>query len=152
MDNNELQSLVCNISDEFFNISFKHKAIFNYRLRTTGGRYLIKSHDIEINPHSYELYGMNELIDIIKHELCHYHLHIQGKGYMHKDLEFKELLKKVGGTRFSKQIRQQRELPFRYKLVCKKCNHIYYRKRKIDYKKFRCGKCNGKLKMIKIKL
>ena len=41
---------------------------------------------------------MEELIGIIKHELCHYHLHLEGKGYQHRDKDFKELLKKVGGT------------------------------------------------------
>jgi predicted SprT family Zn-dependent metalloprotease len=34
-----------------------HCAYFNKRLRTTGGRYLLKSHDIEINPKQYEHYG-----------------------------------------------------------------------------------------------
>ena len=28
---------------------------------------------------------MEELIGIIKHELCHYHLHLEGKGYQHRD-------------------------------------------------------------------
>ena len=44
--------------------------------------------------------GEKELIGIIKHELCHYHLHLEGKGYQHQDQEFKKLLKKVGAPRF----------------------------------------------------
>lgn len=147
MENEELQSLVCYISQKFFNDSFNHKAVFNQRLRTTAGRYLLKSHYIEINPQYYQLYGMDELINVVKHELCHYHLHIHGKGYMHKDKDFKQLLKRVNGTRFSKQIKERRELPLRYEFVCKKCGQIYFRKRKIDYKKYRCGKCKGKLKI-----
>ena len=43
---------------------------------------------------------MEELIRIIKHELCHYHLHLEGKGYKHRDQDFKELLQKVGASRF----------------------------------------------------
>ena len=62
------------------------------RLRTTGGRYLLKSHDIEINPKQYEHYGKKAIIDIVKHELCHYHLHILGKKVIkHKDRDFKML-------------------------------------------------------------
>lgn len=89
MNNQELQSLVCDISLKYFKIPFKHNAYFNSRLRTTGGRYLLKSHDIEINPKQYEHYGKEAIIDIVKHELCHYHLHILGKGYKHKDRDFK---------------------------------------------------------------
>ena len=47
----------------------------------------------EINPLVVEVYGMEELIGVIKHELCHYHLHIEGKGYRHRDADFKNLLK-----------------------------------------------------------
>ena len=43
---------------------------------------------------------MEELIGIIKHELCHYHLHIEGKGYQHRDRDFKQLLQKVDAPRF----------------------------------------------------
>ena len=76
MDNKALQELVSNIPIEYFNKPFKHNAVFNKRLRTTGGRYLLNSHDIEINPKQYEYFGVEALIDIIKHELCHYHCFI----------------------------------------------------------------------------
>ncbi|MBW9235681.1 hypothetical protein JQK62_26520, partial [Leptospira santarosai] len=35
-----------------------------------------------------------------RHELCHYHLHIEGKGYKHRDKEFKDLLKVTKSPRF----------------------------------------------------
>lgn len=35
---------------------------------------------------------------IIKHELCHYHLHLRGMGYKHRDADFKTLLAQVGGV------------------------------------------------------
>ena len=53
---------------------FLHKAVFNNRLRTTGGRYLLKSHNIELNYRYYELYGEEELVGIIKHELFIIHI------------------------------------------------------------------------------
>ncbi|WP_143522828.1 SprT family protein, partial [Pseudomonas sp. 2822-15] len=72
---------------------------FNPRLRTTGGRYSLLDHHIEINPKHLEYFGEKELTQIIKHELCHYHLHLEGRGYKHKDNDFKYLLKEVGGAR-----------------------------------------------------
>lgn len=39
---------------------------------------------------------------------------------------------------------------YNYKIQCKECGQIYYRKRLIkDFiKKYRCGKCRGKLELI----
>lgn len=91
MNNDKLQRMVENLSEEKFGRTFQHRAYFNKRLRTTGGRYLLKSHDIEINPKQYEHYGEDAVVKIILHELCHYHLHIAGKGYQHKDRDFKRL-------------------------------------------------------------
>lgn len=80
MDNRELQKLVEEISLKDFNRRFKHLASFNPRLRTTGGRYLLRSHNIEINKKYLDERGIDEIIGIIKHELCHYHLHIGKRG------------------------------------------------------------------------
>lgn len=91
MNNDKLQRMVENLSEEKFGRTFRHCAYFNKRLRTTGGRYLLKSHDIEINPKQYEHYGEDAVVKIILHELCHYHLHIAGKGYQHKDQDFKTI-------------------------------------------------------------
>ena len=55
---------------------------------------MLSDHSIEINPLVLEVHGMEELIGVIKHELCHYHLHIEGKGYRHRDADFKNLLNK----------------------------------------------------------
>ena len=100
MDNQELQELVRRLSLENFQRPFLHQAYFNPRLRSTGGRYLLQSHNIEINPKAYELYGLKEIQGIVLHELCHYHLHIEGKGYQHRDKDFRELLRKVDAPRF----------------------------------------------------
>ena len=81
-----------------------HKAMFNSRLRTTGGRYLLNTHNIELNYRYYEMYGKEELVGIVKHELCHYHLHIAGRGYKHRDKDFRELLKAVDAPRFCKRM------------------------------------------------
>lgn len=81
--------------------SFLHKATFNGRLTSTGGRYFTKSHHIEISRRQLEQFGADDVEKIIKHELCHYHLHILGRGYQHRDEEFKTLLQEVGERDFA---------------------------------------------------
>ena len=65
MDEQEIQRLVEEVSLQYFEMPFLHKAVFNNRLRTTGGRYLLKSHNIELNYRYYELYGEEELVGLL---------------------------------------------------------------------------------------
>lgn len=148
MDDEALQKWVERVSMEWFNRPFLHKATFNRRLKATGGRYFTKSHNIEISPHQLENFGAEETEKIIKHELCHYHLHIMKRGYQHRDQDFKRLLAHVGGSRYCQSLperQSRRPAPFRYKLVCRNCGTEYLRRRKIDPAKYACGKCRGKL-------
>lgn len=144
----ELQKMVEELSEKYFNKPFLHKASFNSRLRTTGGRYLLQSHNIELNRKSYEKFGIKELEGIILHELCHYHLHIEGKGYKHRDKDFRELLKRVGAPRYCSTIEEKKK-GVTYIYTCNQCGQKYYRKRKINLSKYCCGKCFGKLKLTK---
>jgi SprT-like protein len=141
----ELQRLVEQISTNFFAHPFAHRAYFNPRLRTTGGRYVLRTHNIEINPKHYEAYGMEELVGIIKHELCHYHLHLSGRGYKHKDADFKQLLKQVGGSRYCQSVAPRKRQEYRYELMCQSCGMRYLRKRRMNTRKYVCGKCKGRL-------
>ncbi|ETP68409.1 hypothetical protein AC739_07185 [Planococcus glaciei] len=150
MTNNELTELIKEISHSVFHKPFRHKGIFNARLRTTGGRYLLRSSNIEINPKSYEKFGFNELEGIIKHELCHYHLHIEGKGYKHRDADFRTLLKESGAPRFCSSIepRATTAKPAkRYVYECVACNANYVRKIRMNVERYRCGRCSGKLSL-----
>ena len=152
MEEQELQKLVEKISLELFGKPFKHKASFNAKLRTTGGRYLLGTHNIEINKKYFEQLGEKELIGIIKHELCHYHLHLEGKGYQHRDLEFKWLLKKVDAPRFCNRLPDAPKKRSLKKLLiyqCTKCHQQYQRKRSINTGRYVCGKCRGKLAKFK---
>lgn len=149
MDQKQLQDLVMKISEKSFGKAFRHIAVFNPRLRTTGGRYLLKTHNLEFNPKQLEHHGEEEFIKIIKHELCHYHLHLEGRGYKHQDTDFKSLLKQVGGSRYCQAIPgARRQSQWSYIYECVNCHQKYKRKRRIDLKKYRCGICRGKLKLI----
>jgi len=153
MEDRQLQRWIERVSLESFGRPFRHQARFNSRLRSTGGRYFTKSHDIEISPHQLALYGEAEVEKIIKHELCHYHLHLQRRGYKHGDPEFKALLQQVGGTRYCRALPdalKKRKEPYRYKLVCVNCSMAYLRKRKADPRKYACGKCRGRLRLVQL--
>ncbi|MCY9514396.1 SprT family protein [Paenibacillus apiarius] len=148
--NERLQAWIEQVSIRDFGKPFRHKARYNARLKSTGGRYLLKSHDIEINPKQLAANGAEEVERIIKHELCHYHLHIEGRGYRHRDKEFKDLLQAVGGSRYCKALpgaAPKRTEPYRYRLECGHCGQAYLRKRQVDVKRYVCGRCRGPLRL-----
>lgn len=144
MNNKELQRLTESISENLFNKKFKHKAYFNNRLRTTGGRYLLKSHNIEVNNKQFDTYGTKAVIDIIKHELCHYHLHLEGKGYQHRDKDFKELSRITGAPRYCSAITNYEDR-VKHVYQCNHCGTEFKRIRKVNTQKMVCGICSGKL-------
>ncbi|AOM84126.1 SprT family protein [Salisediminibacterium beveridgei] len=149
MTNDELQLRTEHLSERFFNRPFKHNIRFNARLRTTGGRYLLKSHNIEINPKQLAHFGEDALDGIIKHELCHYHLHLEGKGYQHRDQDFKQWIEESGATRYCQLVPGTRNRSEKLHIYrCKDCNQKYERRRRMDVSRYVCGKCKGKLKLI----
>ena len=143
MNEHELQNLTEEISRTSFHREFRHKITYNKRLRSSGGRYLLKTGNIEINPLVEQELGLEALIGVIKHELCHYHLHQTSGGYRHRDQDFKRLLAQVGGSRFVERMRKPN---FIYE--CTACHHCYPRMRKMNTKRYVCGKCRGKLILL----
>lgn len=143
MNEHELQNLTEEISRTSFHREFTHKITYNKRLRSSGGRYLLQTGNIEINPLVEQELGLEALIGVIKHELCHYHLHQSGGGYRHRDADFKRLLHQVGGSRF---VERMKEPNFIYE--CTACHHRYPRMRKMNTNRYVCGKCRGKLILL----
>lgn len=148
----ELQKWVEQISVHYFGRPFLHQASFNTRLRATGGRYFNHTHHIEISWSHYRKFGVDEVEKIIKHELCHYHLHLMKRGYRHRDPDFKQLLKQVGGSRYCQSVTAPKREPYRYKLYCRGCGQEYMRKRKVNVRKYVCGACRGKLTLQELTL
>lgn len=148
METSDLQKLVESISLTYFDRPFEHRASFNNRLRTTGGRYHLASHDLDFNPKVLEKLGKETLIGIIKHELCHYHLHLEGKGSQHKDREFKDMLKDVGGLRFVPSMKGQQKAADHWQYQCRKCGTVAQRQRRFNTAKFVCAKCKGRFELV----
>ena len=140
MEASALQQLCQKISNEYFHKEFQHQITYNARLKSSGGRYILKTGNIEINPKVETILGREILIGVMKHELCHYHLHQEGKGYRHQDRDFKMLLQQVGGHRFVERMDS-----FRYVYSCESCGTTFRRMRKINTNKFFCGRCRGSL-------
>lgn len=149
MTEEELQALVEKISLQFFGRPFIHRVKINRRMRTTGGRYHLDDHHLEINAHFLSPDHRQDLIGIIKHELCHYHLHLLGLGYRHRDRDFKTLLAKVGGSRYAPDIGLHRKQKINYVYVCQNCGVKYPRVRRLNVRRYRCGRCHGKLRLAK---
>ncbi|UFT99832.1 SprT family protein [Radiobacillus kanasensis] len=144
----ELEKLVHALSMEFFHKPFIDEVSFNARLRTTGGRYIPSKRKIELNPKYLTEIGREEFEGIIKHELCHYHLHIEGKGYKHRDPEFRQLLKETKSPRFCGALPSIEESRVKHHYECVRCKQVYNRSRQVNIKKYRCGKCRGKLTKV----
>lgn len=149
MVDDELQTLIEKVSLEVFKKPFLHRACHNGRLRTTGGRYMLRDHSIQINPLVFQTHGIEELIGVIKHELCHYHLHLEGKGYQHRDADFKKLLDETSSPRYCKQLAKRNEKTTSFYIYeCKMCKMKYERRRRMNVSKYRCGKCASEIKQL----
>ncbi|WP_162012892.1 SprT family protein [Streptococcus sp. S784/96/1] len=140
----DLIKYVQQVSRDDFGWDFHHTAHWNNRLQTTGGRFFPKDGHLDFNPKLYVEHGLDVFRKIVRHELCHYHLYFQKKGYKHGDQDFKNLLAKVDGLRYAPPT-QSAQKAYRYHYECKACGQEYWRKRRIDLSKYRCGKCQGRL-------
>lgn len=139
----DLTEYVRRVSQQDFGKEFKHTALWNSRLRSTGGRFFPADGHLDFNPHLYAEHGAAIFRQIVRHELCHYHLYFEGKGYKHADKDFKDLLKQVDGLRYAPKSAKASAIHHTYR--CQSCDQLYQRKRRVDTKKYRCGKCGGKL-------
>ena len=138
-----LTDYVQEVSREDFGRPFQHEARWNPRLRTTGGRFFPKDGHLDFNPKMLEAHGLALFRKIVRHELCHYHLFFEKKGYRHGDRDFKNLLQEVGGLRFAPQIEERVQSFHHYS--CQSCGQLYQRRRRINTQKYRCGRCQGQL-------
>lgn len=136
-----LTEYVKEVSLEDFGLHFTHQAYWNKRLKTTGGRFFPSQGHLDFNPKVLEIKGKAIFRQIVRHELCHYHLYFQNKGYRHCDADFKLLLKQVDGLRYTPTLLPQKSYSYR----CSSCLMVYRRKYRLNLKRYRCGACRGAL-------
>lgn len=145
MTDQELTALVRSVSERDFALPFANRATFNSRLRTTGGRFNTRTHDLDFNPRLFATCTQEQRVGIIRHELCHYHLYMRGGGFRHRDPDFKRLLQQVGGLRFAPPIAGQTRLMYLY--VCQRCGRKLWRQRHVNTRRYVCGHCGGPIRL-----
>ena len=150
----ELQQRVEQISLEFFGRPFDHLATYNKRLRRSAGRFMPDTLNLDFSVKLFAEYDQQTQDQIIKHELVHYHLFRQHRGYQHRDADFKALLAQVGGTRFAPTPASEQHQPvaprWYYVYQCEKCGAKFPRRRRINTAKFACGRCHGHLQRVAV--
>ncbi|HSL94197.1 MAG TPA: SprT family protein [Bacillota bacterium] len=134
----DLQSMTERLSVECFGKPYLGQARLNPRLRTSAGRFLGGSEVIEVNPAYIDTHSEAGLIDTLKHELIHYHYPKAGHGPV-----FRREAARIGCSRFCAPLPGSAP---RLRYLCQSCGHIYLRKRRVDVRKYSCGKCQGKLR------
>lgn len=146
MTNEELLNLTKQWSLQAFQRPFSHQIFFNRRLKTTGGRYHLNDHHIDINPLMYEEYDLATLKGVVLHELCHYHLHLTGQDCHHTP-EFIALLNQVGGLRYAPKTSQSKSV-FKWSYQCLGCGAKVARKRRFNVHRYVCRRCGGRFKLL----
>ena len=144
MNNQQLQELTEKWSMESFHRPFKHQIFFNSRLRTTGGRYHLNDHHIDINPLMYTEFNLANLKRAVLHELCHYHLHLTGRDYRHRSTDFRRLLARVGGSRFApatSKAKTRRTSRHYWYYQCTGCGIRIARQRRFNTARYVCRRC-----------
>lgn len=149
MTNDQLQALCERWSQEFFGRPFRHRIVFNSRLRTTGGRYHLSDHHIDINPLMYQEFDLNTLRGVVLHELCHYHLHLMGRDYRHRSRDFQNLLRAVGGSRYAPPTSKARQGKYLYR--CSGCGMTIRRQRRFNVWRYVCRRCGHHFRLISTK-
>lgn len=145
MNQEQLQSIVSRVSIDYFGQDFQHIASFNKRLRTTGGRYLLETHNLEFNP---KMTDLPEFEGIIKHELVHYHLHLRHMGYQHKDADFKKALRQVNGIRFAPRLAVSGSKTKHTWLYACDNGHQIIRHRRFNVDNYRCARCQTRVHLL----
>ncbi|MBD5806492.1 SprT family protein [Limosilactobacillus walteri] len=142
MNNERLQQLTEQWSQEYFGRPFTHRVFFNRRLTTTGGRYHLNDHHIDINPLMYTEFDLVNLRSVVLHELCHYHLHLLGRDYHHRSKDFKQLLAQVGGSRYAPATSKRRvNAKRKWRYQCTGCGVEIARQRRFNTNRYVCRRC-----------
>lgn len=142
MTSEELQKLTEQWSQKYFGRPFTHRIVFNKRLKTTGGRYHLRDHHIDINPLMYSEFDLVNLRQVVLHELCHYHLHLLGMDYHHRSRAFKRLLAQVGGSRYAPPTsKRQKKQGAKWIYQCTGCGVEIARQRRFNTRRYVCRRC-----------
>jgi len=119
------------INKRFFNSKLLLPQIeLNYRYRARAGAFFPRTKKITLSWKYYLVWGLKELLGVLRHEVGH--LALPKEGHSPK---FKELLKKLDSPRYSKPFSKR---PFKYEWACPNCGIKHWTRKQVI---LACGSC-----------
>lgn len=155
----ELQALVEATARDAFGRPFGGRAEWSRRMRVSAGAVQFRRLPaggvepvvMRLSWRYYCRYGRDELVQTIKHELCHWFLFADGIRHGHRSRPFLELLRRAGAHRYCRPMDRRRASRRRYRYRCPRCGREWVYRRKVDVA---CGACyrryvpEGRLRLV----
>lgn len=121
---------------------------WNGRLTASMGRFAYKVRGkeripikIEMSKHAAKFLDQETLSKVLLHELCHYHLFIQGRPFADHHPQFEKELERVGAISTNTvQVPQKG-----YELSCSRCQKVVGKRRRINTKLYKSICCEAPL-------
>ena len=140
----ELNDIARWLYESCFYESFYGKVFWGSKMKGIAGN-CDSNGVIMINKNYYLQYGLEDTLDILKHELAHLHCFKKKGTHSDDDSFFLEDLKKIGGILKAKRIPQQF-----YIYECQECERKWYFEKKLDKSMF-CKNCLQEIKFKEIR-
>lgn len=140
MDGRELYSIAREFLDKEFDMKLEIPIFISNRMKTVFGYFQYKNKTtpwkIQISQEFIDTHPREHVIDVLKHELVHYALFVQGKPHKDGQRYFEDTLKRLGvcATHTYKTLGKFHE----YRCNCE--GKVYHRKRRLP-KGSICGTC-----------
>ncbi|GGK25153.1 protein SprT [Caldalkalibacillus thermarum] len=145
-DPQKLKRLANKLSLHFWGKPCQIPVTWNGRLTKTMGRFLYTEQNgqrtplkIEISKYAAHWIDREIFVAVLLHELCHYHLFIEGRPYHDHHPVFEQELRRVGAIST-----QRVQLPQKaYKLYCQRCGGYLGLRRRINVGHYRSICCRA---------
>lgn len=146
--NKKYYTVANNFLKENFDLKLNIPIQLNGRLKRALGTYYQKYDNNELIPSSinlsknlFEYHDESTIIDVLKHELIHYALHVKGLPYDDNDYEFINTCNRLGVS-LTNTIKYKGKI---HVFSCKCEGKEFLEKRKFKNGTYRCKKCKGDL-------
>jgi SprT-like protein len=144
----KLLTLANKLSQHFWKKECTIPVVWNGRLKKAMGRFLFSYQGkkripvrIEMSKHAAQFINREIFIAVLLHELCHYHLFIQGHPFDDHHPLFEKELGRVGAISTNTvQIPQKG-----FELICSQCQQTIGTRRRMNTSRYLSGCCKAKI-------
>ncbi|GAA0357958.1 SprT-like domain-containing protein [Bacillus horti] len=148
VDSEKLEDLSQKLSLHFWGKRCDIPVLWNGRLTKSMGRFMFSSRGrtrtalrIELSKHAVRFIPPEIFIAVLLHELCHYHLFIQGQPFEDGHPVFEEELRRVGAI--STNVVQLPQKGF--ELYCSKCHERLGSRKRMNTKHYLSACCKAQI-------